>query len=333
MNMSPSGVYKLSRSAILAAELPLAFTTRTNWRGSIPRDILCSFCRQHWLSEPVFSTSSVPSSVSSQSSIPHNPLMFAGSADKGKNITSGGGNSTGEQYSLFRCEVKLFSKSLELILECSPSKLHKKQSDSVQNASLNVLKWLNAYFKEPDMPLEKLKDRAAALDIRLYPQNFPKDFAMSRYVHDKQPNRIREGKLLKSNFVNMLNTTQEASVLNLSIGGSDSGVFPSNGYLIFISYSVALVVEEEDIIEPLENSEEFEFETGVGAVIPQIESVVAQISVGQSACFCTKLAPLQFLLAAAAEPARIVSLSLSSEFFLILCSLWFIVLTVTGKCL
>ncbi|KAH6796252.1 hypothetical protein C2S51_037238 [Perilla frutescens var. frutescens] len=66
----PSGAYKISRDAILAAQLPFAFTTKSNWRGSFPRDILCAFCRSHHLSEPVFSTqsSSLDTSVDSPGS-------------------------------------------------------------------------------------------------------------------------------------------------------------------------------------------------------------------------------------------------------------------------
>ncbi|KAI5448377.1 hypothetical protein KIW84_015699 [Lathyrus oleraceus] len=55
LGKTPGGTYKLSREAILTAELPSKFTTRVNWRGSLPRDILSMFCRQHRLSEPVFS--------------------------------------------------------------------------------------------------------------------------------------------------------------------------------------------------------------------------------------------------------------------------------------
>ncbi|KAH6821086.1 hypothetical protein C2S53_015369 [Perilla frutescens var. hirtella] len=49
---TPSGAYKISRDAILAAQLPFAFTTKSNWRGSFPRDILCAFCRSHHLYDP-----------------------------------------------------------------------------------------------------------------------------------------------------------------------------------------------------------------------------------------------------------------------------------------
>nr|KYP49629.1 UPF0486 protein C1orf59 isogeny [Cajanus cajan] len=60
LGKTPGGIYKLSREAILASELPSKFTTRANWRGSLPRDILCMFCRQHRLSEPLFSITCHP---------------------------------------------------------------------------------------------------------------------------------------------------------------------------------------------------------------------------------------------------------------------------------
>ena len=81
MNKVPSGIYKLSREAVLAAELPEKFEARSNWRGLLPRDILCTFCRQHRLPEPVFSST-----------------------------TNGGTKDRRESKETFRCEVKIFSK-------------------------------------------------------------------------------------------------------------------------------------------------------------------------------------------------------------------------------
>ncbi|KAJ0975764.1 hypothetical protein J5N97_017729 [Dioscorea zingiberensis] len=54
LNKVPDGHYKLSREAILIAELPTRYTSRLNWKGPSPRDLLFMFCRQHWLSEPLF---------------------------------------------------------------------------------------------------------------------------------------------------------------------------------------------------------------------------------------------------------------------------------------
>ncbi|KAL9452885.1 hypothetical protein AB3S75_008634 [Citrus x aurantiifolia] len=304
IHLTPSGVYKLSREAILTAELPMAFTTRTNWRGSFPREMLFMFCRQHWLSEPVFSTCSNSLKESSESSRFYEKSAALESAETGKECTSGDGTAASDNV---RCEVKIFSKSRDPILECSPKEFYKKQNESIENASLKVLSWLNAYFKDPDIPLEKLNNLVGALDIQCYPQNFFKKFSSYRFIHNVQQRKMGE-KLLQANSINMLNAIPEHGIYCLSIGGPDSGIYPSNGCLSFISYSVSLLIEGETMKELLESREEFEFEMGTGAVIPQVEVVTTQMSVGQSTCFCKELPPQELILAAADDSARIFSL-------------------------
>ena len=90
----PSGIYKLSREAVLIAEFPLAFTTRTNWRGSLPRDVLFTFCRQHRLSEPVFSTISTPLKAVSESPGSSKKLKVTDSSKEETERASGGAIST-----------------------------------------------------------------------------------------------------------------------------------------------------------------------------------------------------------------------------------------------
>ncbi|XP_044496175.1 small RNA 2'-O-methyltransferase isoform X3 [Mangifera indica] len=307
ISLMPTGVYKLSRDAILMAELPVAFTSKTTWRGSFPREILSMFCRQHWLSEPVF----IPLAASSESTRIHQKFVVPESAEQETECTEASGNLTSGQE-MIRCEVKLFSKCQDLILECSPKELHKKESDSLQNASLKVLSWLNAYLKNPDMSLEMLNYSAGALDIRFYPQNFFKKFALCRSCHNVDHSESQRGRFLKSNSISGLDAVPEHGVCCLSIGGPDSGVCPSNGSLLFISYSVSLVIEAQNMKELLESKEEFEFEIGTGAVVSYIEAVITQMSVGQSACFNTQLPPQELILAVADDTARTRSL-LSSE--------------------
>ncbi|KAK1560775.1 hypothetical protein Q3G72_030791 [Acer saccharum] len=316
VNLMPSGVYKLSREAILAAELPVAFTTRTNWRGSFPREILSTFCRQHWLSEPVFSTSSISLKASSETSRLDKKLKVSESVEQDKECVSGGGTATNDLKSVgsesaFKCEVKLFSKSQDIILECSPKEFYKKQSDSIQNTSLKVLSWLNQYFKDPNMSSEKLHYSASALDIRFYPENFFKKFSLYLSMLNIQQSETQGGNFLRSNSMNTQNTMPENGVCCLSTGGPDSGVYPSNGCLLFISYSVSLVTEGGNTKELLESREEFEFEIGSGAVIPHVEAVVTQMSIGQSACFNTELPIQELILSAADDSARLIPLLLS----------------------
>ncbi|GLT28794.1 hypothetical protein SLA2020_037010 [Shorea laevis] len=301
----PSGIYKVSREVVLASELPLAFTTRANWRGSFPKEILCAFCRHHRLSEPVFASPELPRS--------NKKVKVSESAEQQTAYLNGDCTVAGDQKSVglesnFSCEVRIYSKCHNLILECSPNVLYKKQNDAIQNASLKVLSWLDAYFKDPDTPLEKLNHLANGLNIRFYPQYFFKEFVLCLSLHNFQGSEALGGNLLEPNCKNMLNGMIEDEVSSTNIKGPDSGICPSNGSLICLVYSVSLVKKGELMKELIESNEEFEFEMGNGVVIPLIETVVTQMSVGQSACFVTELPPQELILAAARDSAQVLSL-------------------------
>ncbi|XVF75028.1 hypothetical protein PTKIN_Ptkin13bG0156200 [Pterospermum kingtungense] len=312
----PSGIYKLSREAVLAAELPLTFTTRTNWRGSFPREILSSFCRQHRLLEPVLSPSRIPTKASSELSRSNKKLKVSESAEQETEYANGNGASDTDNKlglgSSFTCAVKLYSRCQDLILECAPHVLYKKQNDAVQSACLKVLSWLNAYFKDIGIPLEKQKQLANVFDIKFYPQNFSKEVASGLSVLSFQRNETLGVKEPKSNSISILDDAVENDVSSIDIEGPDSGVCPSNGSLLSVCYSVSLVGKGELQKELLESTEEFEFEMGTGAVIPCFESVVTQMSVGQSACFYTEVPPQDLVLAAAKDSENAIAFLSSS---------------------
>ncbi|KAL2252092.1 UNVERIFIED_CONTAM: Small RNA 2-O-methyltransferase [Sesamum indicum] len=300
VNKIPSGAYKISREAILTANLPLAFTTKSNWRGSFPRDTLSTFCRFHHLSEPVFSIQSnlLDPSLDLPGSRKKLKAMQSSKEEKsGSGLAATTGDPVGS-IEVFTCEVKIHSKSQELILQCSPQESHRKQTDAMQSASLKVLSWLNIFFENPDMSLEKMNLLAEKLDIHFTPRYFFKEFALCHLMHDFGSNRT----LAYSDNAN------ENEPFLIDIGGQNSGVTPSNGSLACISYSISLFREGDCMKEHLESSEEFDFEIGNEAVLPHVEAAVAQMTVGQSANFRVKLPPSEFILAVAANSAETLSL-------------------------
>ncbi|XP_057970267.1 small RNA 2'-O-methyltransferase-like isoform X2 [Malania oleifera] len=318
INKMPSGVYKLSREAILAADLPVAFTTRTNWRGSSPRDLLCTFCRQHHLSEPVFSPINNPLKSLVDSLGSGKRLKVEEPGKEGTEYANGNGvAATGREPvapgSTFNCEVKIYSKCQNLIVHCLPKNSYKKQADAFQSTALKLLSWLNTFFKEPDMPLEKLTSSGYALNIRFNPQFFFKEFALCPSVHNVWQRTVTEEiRSLDSDRFNHPCIEQGVGVSLLNIEGQDSGVSPSSGSLVCINYNISLVTKGENTKELLESNDDFEFEIGTGAVIPQLEAGVIQLSLGQFACFHTELHPEEFILAAAGDSAKTLSL-LSSK--------------------
>ncbi|KAK6118277.1 hypothetical protein DH2020_047950 [Rehmannia glutinosa] len=300
VNKTPSGIYKISRDAILAAKLPSAFTTKSNWRGSFPRDILCTFCRVHHLSEPVFSTQSNLLDASLDLPGSRKKLKVTQSSEDGT-IEAGIGTSTQDSVGpigTFSCEVKIYSKNQELILQCSPQESHRKQTDAMQSTSLKVLSWLNIFFENPDISLEKLKLLAEKLDINFTPHSLFKEFSLCHSMHNFGSSRphacIDNADVDEPSFID--------------IGGQNSGVTPSNGSLASISYSVSLFREGDCMKEHLESCEEFEFEIGNEAVLPHLETVVVQMAVGQSAYFRVELPPSEFILAAAGDSLATLSL-------------------------
>ncbi|KAI3870367.1 hypothetical protein MKX03_026852 [Papaver bracteatum] len=295
----PDGGYKLSRDAVIVADLPTAFTTRTNWRGSYPRDLLSTFCHLHWLPEPEFSTICVNDATQS----PTKKQKIEETANEGaveansKEVIMGSGAT-------FKCDVKIVSASHDVIMECSPGDCYKGQGDAVQSTSLKVLLWLNKYFKQLGVPIEKWSpSENSALGVRVYPKNFLKEFALCASIHT-----VQHASVLSKDSVGRPNRVEELVEMNRhynivsppKIEGLDSGVSPSNGSLVCISYDISLVREgEEDMKETLESSEEFEFDVGSGFVVPQIETCVTQMSAGQSAFFMTEL-PHQLLVLSSA---------------------------------
>uniref|UniRef100_A0A7N0RDP3 Small RNA 2'-O-methyltransferase n=2 Tax=Kalanchoe fedtschenkoi TaxID=63787 RepID=A0A7N0RDP3_KALFE len=309
---TPSGIYKLSREATLTAELPVTFTSRVNWRGSLPKELLFTFCRQHRLSEPVLSIETLPetSSKSQGSCEKMEDMGAAANSKSNRNDVSSCDEKSNKLKYCFRCGIKIF-KQENLILEYMPKGTHKKQQDAVHSSSLTVLLWFNNSLKEPEMPLKSLLSSAAALQINIDVQSFQKEFATYQFLHNKRDSDKAEGgTALLSNGKTKSVITQPNEVCSSKMDDG-TGVLLSNGSVVCISYAVSLVEEGEHVKELLESSLNFEFEIGVGAVLPDLEVLVTQMSVNQSARFHME-SLRDIILAAAGDSSKIPSI-LSSE--------------------
>ncbi|KAG9439665.1 hypothetical protein H6P81_019830 [Aristolochia fimbriata] len=312
ISKTPGGNYKLSREAILAAELPTLFTTRSNWRGSLPRDLLCMFCRQHRLLEPVFSTKLIADSVSSPEVLEPCKKMKLSSNMLGR--------STGEVNAVtndkavrngcsFGCEVKILSRGNDVIIEYLSKEFFRKQSDAIQSAALKVLNCLNKYFKELDNSVEGLTRSEDAQGVHVYPDVFCREFMLCPSAHNHRPQAI----LRKHCSEALPNKKHENGISLTKIEGPDCGSSPSIGSLVCISYSVSLMRDGHSCLnQPLESGNDFQFEIGSGAVIHQLEACVMQLSLNQSAHFVTDITSEDLILASAGDSAKLV-LSLSLQ--------------------
>lgn len=302
----PSGAYKLSREAIFGADLPTSFTTKVNWRGSFPREMLSSFCRQHRLSEPVFKMSRLPLEEHIDAGSQKQPKITESAREAehtNGDISVVDNDSVGDSESLFRCEVKVSSRLQDLLIQCTPKELYKKHSDGFQDSSLKVLLFFNALFLGEDMSLEKLNSLAEALDIQFDYPNLLREFKFCPTV-----NRDCKLRFESSIIVNIGDSTNGDGDTAISIEGPDSGVFPSSGCLASTKYTVYLVSADKCINELLESVDEFEFEMGSGAIVHHVEEALAQMCVGQSAYFSVNLPGQELLMAAARDPKRALSL-------------------------
>ncbi|KAF8114981.1 hypothetical protein N665_0030s0030 [Sinapis alba] len=372
--VSPNGIYKLSREALVTAHLPFSFTAKSTWRGPLPREILSMFCRQQQLAEPVFTISTTPvrplSEIlrsfkklqDSESDETNNQYVSRGNENSGwddnnsmswededsgsddmydqytswkdensglentkkqyrKDKDSGWDDSddqymswreedsrsedTNKQYRSsgkenvpvsgtrtetgYRCEVKVLSKSHDLVLECSPGCFYEKESYAIQNASLKALSWFSCFFDDLDADPEQ--PRYTNEDL---------NWLFRRSIMIKGTRR-HEHPLCKPRTVDMLRKPKRVQTI-------------ANGSLVTICYSVSVEVDADFsrngkcLKGLIESNKEIEFEVGNGSMNPHLESVVTQMSVGQYACFVTNLPAEGLVLAAATDTVRTRSL-------------------------
>lgn len=300
----PDGYYKLSREAILVAELPTEYTGRSNWRGPTPKDLLSAFCHQHRLLEPVFSvTSNDTESSLSHTLVKSSPLSSTEVIDKIGGDPFDVGHRNLDNSDIFRCKVKILSRKMQLILEGSFADTNRKESDVIHSSALKVLLWFDKYFKQLDVPAET-SSFGSAHGITVSVENVRKEFSLYLSTIGLKQNYCLESSSLESFCKNHPDRKLENGMVMLSINGPEAGIFPSHGSLICIGYAVALVKVGDTEKYHLESKDEFEFEVGTGAVIYQIEACATQLSVNQTAQFVTDIPSRDLILVAAGETAK-----------------------------
>lgn len=296
----PDGIYKISKESILVAELPCVYS-RTSWKGPSPRDLLCSFCRLQRLSEPHFAANRVRASCNTLGSAVCSEKIGSPKPATGSQYGNDG-RIDKENPDVFECDVKIYSKKRELLLEYSTDDDWSKESDAIQNSALKVLVWFNHYFKQLNTLLEKIYLPKSTDGFTIYPNTFSQEFAMCLSVYGK----TNGGNSITCSTVGLFpmdpsHQQLENSAFLTDVDGQDSGVFPSHGSLTCIDYIVYLFMKDKRKRYILEVNNEFEFEIGAGAVRNQLESCVTQLSVNQSARFVDELSDRDLFLAAASE--------------------------------
>ncbi|XP_020518606.1 small RNA 2'-O-methyltransferase [Amborella trichopoda] len=296
----PDGSYKLSRDSIILSELPASYTTRSNWRGTSPRDLLTTFCHQHRLSDPIINTTNLDGCVGDANS--EEPCE----------------ESLGKV--LYKCAIKILSKEEDILIECFPDVSYRRQHDAIQNAALKVLTWLNWCLKNLDLPIEKMVSLLDARDIRVSLQSITKEFALCGLIYGGNCTLKKLKSLRPFSIEGRLGTKLVDEIVLLGIEGADSGASPTVGSLVCISYSVILVGEHLEEPFEIERKDEFELEIGVGAIEHQLETSLTQMSVNQTAQLRGNLPSMDLILAAAGDAAetlpRMLSGTCSAEYTL-----------------
>ncbi|KAL1205336.1 Small RNA 2'-O-methyltransferase [Cardamine amara subsp. amara] len=289
--MSPNGIYKISRKAVLAAQLPISFTTKSNWGTPLPREILCTFCHQHRLAEPIFSLSSSPVKSLSDIYRSHKKLKVSGSADTDDdNLSKEKEDDTPGLGHGFRCEVKILTKSQDLVLDCSPRKFYEKENDATQNASLKALLWFSKFFDDLDVDGSDSDDEE---DIKSPSTNV---FAAPPILGNGDSSRTKNVPSEEKPVQTITNGSVVRICYSLSLAvepaySSDAywSDRESPGEVTESNEDIESEVEAEYSIDLIESNEEIEFEVGIGAMNSHIESAVTKMTVGEYASFNTTL--------------------------------------------
>ncbi|KAH7352198.1 hypothetical protein KP509_19G034000 [Ceratopteris richardii] len=125
LGRTPEGNYKLKRDAILVSKLPNSFSSRAQWRGTLPRSLLIDFCHQHRLADPDFVLHSTnPSSD-----------MLPIEDRKGSNGS-------------YRCRAKIVHQ--DQVVEFESEHHYRNRCDAIQSAALRALFHLSK--KVPTVP-------------------------------------------------------------------------------------------------------------------------------------------------------------------------------------
>lgn len=285
---SPRGGYKLSRNAVLAAELPTSYTSRNQWRGSLPKAILTAWCQHHHLPDPSFSlfssgcrnsgsaiTQEVAHAQSGKAEIDDAPKQLTWDDGANKEKDSAGGP--------FESRVTVQWKD-GTVITCLSENPFRSQVEAKQSASLGALHQVISMF---DAHLDALGD------------DHP-----FRVIPDKRNGLIccpESGMLM-----GVEKDGTSATGLRIIDGNEIFGQSPVHGSMVCVAYEVDLsplnwersqhLTTPEQFIR-VESNNEFEFELGSNAIVPQLEYCVSTMSVGQTATFFTRSPPHGLLLA------------------------------------
>lgn len=258
----PEGNYKISRDAILVAKLPCSFSSRSQWRGKLPRTLLMDFCQQHRLPDPVFS--------------------FSCSKMAGDNSLDDE-EKTSSSNNPYHCRVKLLYSGKDI--EFESEHLYRNRIDAVQSAALRALLFLSKSADALDTPqlAEVCEGQVARLN------GCHKGGESVLIMEDFSAN----GQLEKTIQVAESASGQSCKGVN---GGSNSTKAIPSGSIVSIAYDVWLFGNGP--ILKLEAQNDFEFELGIGGVIGQLDSLVSGMHIGDFGHFFLPLPSLHLVLAA-----------------------------------
>lgn len=344
LSRTPRGNYKLSRDSVLVAELPTTFTTRSRWHGTLPRDLLIESCHHFSLSEPEFflsvdDTPWIDSKVEIQNSerTKQSEIRDSNSTEKKAEILKGPPDKCQKNRTInetqnvesdkdpmgrgpFICAVKILSKTGELIIECASEQSYRNQSDALQSAALKALN--HQYFSAANVLSATLKSdvfapeisdhvfagglnkKASSSDLPIVASCIPDNVlsTLEGFSEYSKTSSSTYGKFLQKDE---MDSAYYNEITHHKTGSLSSGKPPTSGTTACVSYRVYLL--NESIRECLECKEEFDFEIGTGAVIPQLEECIASISVSESKRFCMPFPSKNEILAAGGDTVGKIS--------------------------
>ncbi|EFJ20229.1 hypothetical protein SELMODRAFT_418472 [Selaginella moellendorffii] len=135
LGKSPSGSYKLSRGALLTAELPPTFTSKSRWRGSTPRSLLNEFCHQSHLLAPTFCSYPVKGDSNDSCAGYEDHGCTADTSDQTDQAENNGNVNAAQGP--FLCKLRMLVCGAPREFESERS--YRNRNDAIQSACLQAL--------------------------------------------------------------------------------------------------------------------------------------------------------------------------------------------------
>lgn len=306
LGRTPRGAYKLSRQALLVADLPSSYTCRAQWQGTNPKSLLVDFCQQHHLPEAQFICTFPPEPLDcraaegcscggeSEVSVDHQVTCVSDKSN-GKDH-----QNVAQKQGPFQYKVVVGSDGEQGKMQFESEGFFRTRNDAMQSAALKAVLHYSACC-EASHVLNYFEKQ------EFCKSNHP-PFMNSEYIDNNGHKGAPTNDLASCNPGRNGASGGLYPAFEVIAEDESLGKHPPSGSMVSVSYSVNLVKDaathmttasfEKTEDNVLEAQSEFKFEMSIGAVVAPFEACVSHARVGQTLEFYMRTDSISNLLAA-----------------------------------